>query len=99
MEIDVVEHRACVVRLLPEVARDPELPLDSDRGALHEPLHELGTDRPLLMSLGPGLAVPAAQQHAWLDGSFFAAQATRAYRMRIERSDSRVANVSVSLVK
>jgi len=45
------------------------------------------------------LAVPAAQERAWLDPSFLAAQAVRAARVRVERNDSTIANLSLSLVK
>jgi hypothetical protein len=45
------------------------------------------------------LAVPAAQERAWLDPLFLAAQSVRAARVRIERSDSTVANLSLGLVK
>jgi hypothetical protein len=45
------------------------------------------------------LAVPAAQERAWLDPSFLAAHSVRAARVRVERSDSTIADVSLSLVK
>jgi hypothetical protein len=45
------------------------------------------------------LAVPAAQERAWLDASFLAAHSVRAARVRLERSDSTVADFPLSLVK
>lgn len=45
------------------------------------------------------LAVPAAQERAWLDPSFLAAHAARASRVRVDRSDANIAGFPLSLVK
>jgi hypothetical protein len=45
------------------------------------------------------VAVPAAQEHAWFDPAFFASHAGRAARVRVERSDTKISDFSLSLVK
>jgi hypothetical protein len=45
------------------------------------------------------LAVPAAQERAWLDPAFLAGQAARASRIRIDSSDTTIAGSTLSLVK
>lgn len=45
------------------------------------------------------VAVPASQERAWLDPSSLAGFAARASRVRIDRSDTKVANLSLSLVR
>jgi hypothetical protein len=45
------------------------------------------------------LAVPASQERAWLDPSFLAEHAARASRVRLDRSDAKIADYPLSLVK
>jgi len=45
------------------------------------------------------VAVPTWQERAWLDPAFLAGQAARASRVRIDRSDAKILNVALSLVK
>jgi hypothetical protein len=45
------------------------------------------------------IAVPASQERAWLDPSFLVAHAARASRVRVDRSDAKIASFSLSLVK
>lgn len=45
------------------------------------------------------LAVPAAQERAWLDPAFLAAHAGVATRVRIERSDAKVQGIALRLAK
>jgi hypothetical protein len=45
------------------------------------------------------LAVPAPQERAWLDSAFLEGHAAQASRVRIDRSDATIANLSLSLVK
>ena len=45
------------------------------------------------------LAVPAQLERAWLDPAFLAKHASRANRIRVDRSDATIANVSLSLIK
>lgn len=44
-------------------------------------------------------AVPASQERAWIDPSFLAAHAAQASRVRIERSDAKMSDFALSLVK
>jgi len=45
------------------------------------------------------LAVPASQERAWLDPAFLAGHAARASRVRVNRSDAKVPDFALSLVK
>ena len=45
------------------------------------------------------IAVPAAQERAWLDPAFLAGAAARASHVRIDRSDTKIAGLALSLVK
>ena len=45
------------------------------------------------------VAVPAAQERAWIDPAFLNAHAGRATRVRVDRSDSKVTGVSLALIK
>jgi hypothetical protein len=45
------------------------------------------------------VAVPAAQERAWIDPAFLNAHAGRATRVRVDRSDSKVTGVSLTLIR
>ena len=45
------------------------------------------------------VAVPAAQERAWIDPAFLNAHAGRATRVRVDRSDSKVTGVSLAMIK
>jgi hypothetical protein len=45
------------------------------------------------------IAVPASQERAWLDPSFLAGHAAHAARVRLDRSDAKIADFPLSLVK
>jgi hypothetical protein len=45
------------------------------------------------------IAVPQQQERAWVDPAFLAARASRATRVRIERTDAAISNVTLSLVR
>ena len=45
------------------------------------------------------LAVPASLERAWLDPAFLANRAARATRVRLERSDAKISNLTLSLIK
>jgi hypothetical protein len=45
------------------------------------------------------LAVPASQERAWLDPAFLASHAGRASRVRVDRSDAKIPDFALSLVR
>jgi hypothetical protein len=62
-----------------------------------------GDGRYLLTGLPVGeyflLAVPPAQERAWIDPAFLATHAARATRVRVDRSDAAIHDVALTLVK